>query len=97
MKAVTDEQIDSAYREVWSTVTHNKRLASFAKKIAIQAVLEERERCSAMASMFSMSPQNCTVHPDVPFGAMSESAQSVAHMTAQGIAAAIRAQPEPEA
>ena len=62
---------------------------------AIQAVLEERDRCAAMASMFSMSPQNCTVHPDVPFGAMSESAKSVAHMTAQGIAAAIRAQPKP--
>lgn len=30
---LTDEQIDKAYREVWSTVAHAKRLAAFARAI----------------------------------------------------------------
>jgi hypothetical protein len=30
---LTTEQIDAVYREVWSTVTHTKRLSAFARAI----------------------------------------------------------------
>lgn len=32
-KPLTDEQIDGVYRDVWSTVTHSKRLIAFARAI----------------------------------------------------------------
>lgn len=44
---ITDEQIDAAYRDVWSTVPHAQRLSAFARKIAAEAVRLERERCIA--------------------------------------------------
>ena len=52
---LTPEQIDAAYREVWSTVPHKYRLSAFAEEIAaevrkddealIRQMLEALETC----------------------------------------------------
>lgn len=92
MKVVTDEQIDSAYREVWSTVTHEKRLASFAKKIAVQAVLEERERNAKLCQeneVWMSADKGMVLRPNLPIAGHEH--------VGFAYAAAIRAQPEPEA
>lgn len=57
---------------------------------ALLAVQQERERCANLAAMFSMDPEAYTIHPDIPFGEMSEHSQKVAHTTCQNLAAAIR-------
>lgn len=48
----------------------------------------ERNRCAAIASMFTMKSDR-SIHPDIPWEEMSETAKRVAHTTAQQIAAKI--------
>jgi len=38
---LTPEQIDAAYREVWSTVPHKYRLSAFAEEIAAEVRKED--------------------------------------------------------
>ena len=38
LPALSDDQIDAIYREVWSTVVHAKRLTAFARAIEIAAI-----------------------------------------------------------
>lgn len=49
---------------------------------------EERYRCARIASMFTMKPDR-SIHPDIPWDQMNESAKMAAHTTAQQIAVKI--------
>lgn len=53
------------------------------------SVSAEREACARVASHFTIKP-DASIYPDVPFEKMPETAKTIAHMTAQNIAAAIR-------
>ena len=62
---LTDEQIDAAYREVWSTIAHAHRLIVFAhlteakvRKQIEAAVLAEREACAKVCSARYMGDCN---------------------------------------
>jgi hypothetical protein len=52
------------------------------------AVAAERKRSARVAANFSMKPDR-SIHPDIRWEEMSESARTVAHTTAQQIAAEI--------
>jgi hypothetical protein len=52
------------------------------------------ERAAEVSEMFSIEKNR--IHPDVAYNDMSENAQRVTHMTAQNIAAAIRAEIAPD-
>ena len=41
--SLTTEQIDSAYRKVWSTVPHAQRLSAFALEIAAEVRKDDTE------------------------------------------------------
>lgn len=67
---------------------------SDAKYVIVQiraAIAEEREACARAASHYTIVPEAKNVHPNIAFKDMSETAKTVAHMTAQGIAGDIRA------
>ena len=49
---------------------------------------QERKRCAEIALNFTVKPDR-SIHPDVKWEEMSESAKMVAHTTAQQIAYAI--------
>jgi hypothetical protein len=72
--ASTDEANFPTHQEVWRAAT----------QAATQA---ERKRCAGVASGY---PQRCGIHPDLKYSEMNRAAQSVAHTTAEQIAAAIR-------
>ena len=62
---LTNEQIDLAYREVWSTIAHAHRLIVFARLIEAKvrkeieaAVLAEREECAKVCSARYMGDCN---------------------------------------
>ena len=40
---LTSEQIDKAYRDVWSTVTHARRLTAFARAIEAEVRKEDAD------------------------------------------------------
>lgn len=53
------------------------------------AVMAERRRCVRIAAMFTVKPDR-SIHPDIPWDAMSEAAKTIAHTTAQQIAIEIQ-------
>lgn len=55
-----------------------------------QARREAYEKAASVAGRYTVDPDDKNVHPDIAFKDMSENAQTISHMTAQGIAAAIR-------
>jgi len=100
----TADQIDAVYRDVWSTVPHDKRLTVFAQKIAIQAVMAERKIWQVLEE------NQCSVVPNyirdgsgrfngwiVAGRGMRFEQAPTPYEAAQKFAAAIRAQPEPKA
>lgn len=62
-----------------------------ARESAIRA--EERERAAVTATMFTLKPDR-SIHPDIPWDKMNETAKMIAHTTAQQIAYAIRSLPD---
>lgn len=52
---------------------------------------EQREQDAKIAALFSVKDDR-SIHPDVPWDEMNEAAKTIAHTTAQQIAAALRSQ-----
>lgn len=80
------------YEKITTQPTVHGQLEELAATITA-AIDEERRACQRLASEFTMKPDR-SVHPDVPWDEMNETAKMVAHTTAQQIASAINARGE---
>lgn len=65
--ALTPEQIDSAYRKVWSTVPHAQRLSAFALEIEA----EVRKQDDALILQLVEALERCTKHDDADYAALA--------------------------
>jgi predicted RNase H-related nuclease YkuK (DUF458 family) len=71
-----------------------KHIELYARAYGQACASAALERAAEVSEMFSIEKNR--IHPDVAYNDMSENAQRVTHMTAQNIAAAIRAEIAPE-
>jgi hypothetical protein len=55
---LTPEQIDKAYRDVWSTVAHQHRLSAFAEAIAAEVRKQDTELIGKMQGALSIAISN---------------------------------------
>lgn len=81
-------------RHMDDTDTAMDRAAAVLTQHFKRGYLAGREAGAKVAALYTQDQDAKSIHPDVPYRQMSETARMVAHMTAQNIAYAIRAIPD---